>query len=80
MKTKHKLKRGLALLLAGGLALTNIGTALPAFAEESPATPETAAADSAETAETAENAPDLTQITENLYLKTRRQPLTASMT
>ncbi len=67
MKMKHKLKRGLAFLLAGGLALTNFGTALPAFAEESPATPETAAADSTETAETAENAPDLTQITENLY-------------
>lgn len=49
------------------MALTNLGTALPAFAEESPATPETAAADSAETAETAENAPDLAQITENLY-------------
>ena len=67
MKMKHKLKRGLAFLLAGGLALTNFGTALPAFAEESPATPETAANDSAETAETAESAPNLTQITENLY-------------
>ena len=67
MKMKHKLKRGLAFLLAGGLTLTNLGTALPAFAEESPATPETAASDSAETEETAESAPDLTQITENLY-------------
>ena len=59
MKTKHKLKRGLAFLLAGGLALTNLGTALPAFAEESPATPETA--------ETAESSPDLAQIAANLY-------------
>ena len=67
MKTKHKLKRGLALLLAGGLALTNLGTALPAFAEESPATPETAASDSAETEETAESAPDLAQIADTLY-------------
>ena len=59
MKMKHKLKRGLAFLLAGGLALTNLGTALPAFAEESPATPETA--------ETAESSPDLAQIAANLY-------------
>ena len=67
MKMKHKLKRGLAFLLAGGLALTNLGTALPAFAEESQATPETAASDSAETAETAEPSPDLAQIADNLY-------------
>ena len=47
MKMKHKLKRGLAFLLAGGLVLTNLGTALPAFSEESQATPETATSDSA---------------------------------
>ena len=67
MKMKHKLKRGLAFLLAGGLVLTNLGTALPAFAEESQATPETATSDSAETEETAESAPALAQITDNLY-------------
>ena len=47
--------------------LTNLGTALPAFAEESQATPETATSDSAETEETAESAPALAQITDNLY-------------
>ena len=42
MKNKHRLKQGLALLLAGGLALTNVSTAFPAFAEDARATPETA--------------------------------------
>ena len=46
MKHKHriKIKQGLSLLLAGGLALTNLGAALPAFAEDAHATPETASA------------------------------------
>ena len=59
MKNKHRIKQGLSLLLAGGIALTNLGAALPAFAEEPPATPETAEADT--------TAPNLVQITENLY-------------
>ena len=42
MKNKHRIKKGLSLLLAGGIALTNLGAALPAFAEEAAATPETA--------------------------------------
>ena len=33
MKNKHRIKQGLSLLLAGGIALTNPGAALPAFAE-----------------------------------------------
>lgn len=44
MKNKHRIKQGLSLLLAGGIALTNLGAALPAFAEDAPATPETAEA------------------------------------
>ena len=42
MKNKHRIKQGLALLLAGGIALTNLGAALPAFADDAAATPETA--------------------------------------
>ena len=42
MKNKHRLKQGLSLLLAGGIALTNLGAALPAFADDAAATPETA--------------------------------------
>jgi len=42
MKNKHRIKQCLSLLLAGGIALTNLGAALPAFAEEAAATPETA--------------------------------------
>ena len=42
MKNKHRIKQGLALLLAGGIVLTNPGAALPAFAEDAAATPETA--------------------------------------
>ena len=42
MKNKHRIKQGLLLLLAGGIALTNLGAALPAFAEDAAATPETA--------------------------------------
>ncbi|MCI6083249.1 hypothetical protein MR798_04320, partial [bacterium] len=41
MKNKHRIKQGLSLLLAGGIALTNPGAALPAFAENAVATPET---------------------------------------
>ena len=41
MKNKHRIKQGLSLLLAGGIALTNLGAALPAFAEDAAATPET---------------------------------------
>ena len=40
MKNKHRIKQGLSLLLAGGIALTNLGAALPAFAEDAAATPE----------------------------------------
>ena len=36
MKNKHRIKQGLSLLLAGGIALTNLGAALPAFAEDAP--------------------------------------------
>ena len=54
MKNKHKIKQGLLLLLAGGIALTNLGAALPAFAEDAPATPETASAATPETAAPAE--------------------------
>ena len=42
MKNKHRIKQGLSLLLAGGIALTNLGAALPTFAEDAAATPETA--------------------------------------
>lgn len=42
MKNKHRIKQGLSLLLAVGIALTNLGVALPAFAEDAAATPETA--------------------------------------
>ena len=67
MKNKHRIKQGLSLLLAGGLALTNLGAALPAFAADAPATPETAEAATPETAEADATAPNLVQITENLY-------------
>ena len=42
MKNKHRIKQGLSLLLAVGIALTNLGAALPAFADDAAATPETA--------------------------------------
>ena len=42
MKNKHRIKQCLSLLLAGWIALTNLGVALPAFAEDTAATPETA--------------------------------------
>ena len=42
MKNKHRIKQGLSLLLAGGIALTNLGAALPAFADDAAAPPETA--------------------------------------
>ena len=42
MKNKHRIKQCLSLLLAGGIALTNLGAALPAFADDAAATPETA--------------------------------------
>ena len=67
MKNKHRIKQGLSLLLAGGIALTNLGAALPAFAEDAPATPETAEATTPETAEANVPTPNLSQITENLY-------------
>ncbi len=57
----------MSLLLAGGIALTNLGAALPAFAEDAPATPETASAATPETAEANVPTPNLSQITENLY-------------
>ena len=67
MKNKHRIKQCLSLLLAGGIALTNLGAALPAFAEDSHATPETAEAATPETAEANVPTPNLSQITENLY-------------
>ena len=67
MKNKHRIKQGLSLLLAGGIALTNLGAALPVFAEDAPATPENAEAATPETAEADTTAPNLVQITENLY-------------
>ena len=67
MKNKHRIKQGLSLLLAGGIALTNLGAALPAFAEDAAATPETAEAATPETAEANVPTPNLSQITENLY-------------
>ena len=67
MKNKHRIKQCLSLLLAGGIALTNLGAALPAFAEDAPATPETAEAATPETAEANVPTPNLSQITENLY-------------
>ena len=51
MKNKHRIKQGLSLLLAGGIALTNLGAVMPAFAEDAAATPETAEAVTPETAE-----------------------------
>ena len=42
MKNKHRIKQCLSLLLAGALTFTNVGAALPAFAEDAAATPETA--------------------------------------
>lgn len=78
MKNKHRIKQGLSLLLAGGIALTNLGAALPAFAEDAPATPETAEATTPETAEANVPTPNLSQITENLYadLRTRLPAVT----
>ena len=67
MKNKHRIKQCLSLLLAGGIALTNLGAALPAFAEDSHATPEPAEAATPETAEANVPTPNLSQITENLY-------------
>ena len=54
MKNKHRIKQGLSLLLAGGIALTNLGAALPAFAEDAAATPETASTATPESAASAE--------------------------
>ena len=67
MKNKHRIKQCLSLLLAGALTFTNAGAALPAFAEDAPATPETASAATPETAEANVPTPNLSQITENLY-------------
>ena len=67
MKNKHRIKQGLSLLLAGGIALANLGAALPAFAADAAATPETASAATPETAEANVPTPNLSQITENLY-------------
>ena len=67
MKNKHRIKQCLSLLLAGGIALTNLGAVMPAFAEDAAATPETAEATTPETAEANVQTPNLSQITENLY-------------
>lgn len=67
MKNKHRIKQGLSLLLAGALTFTNVGAALPAFAEDAAATPETASAATPESAEANVPTLNLSQITENLY-------------
>ena len=54
MKNKHRIKQCLSLLLAGGIALTNLGAVMPAFAEDAAATPETAEAATPESAAPAE--------------------------
>ena len=54
MKNKHRIKQGLSLLLAGGIALTNLGAVMPAFAEDAAATPETAEAATPESVAPAE--------------------------
>ena len=54
MKNKHRIKQGLSLLLAGGIALTNLGAVMPAFADDAAATPETAEAATPESAAPAE--------------------------
>ena len=54
MKNKHRIKQCLSLLLAGALTFTNAGAALPAFAEDAPATLETASAATPESAAPAE--------------------------
>ena len=54
MINKHRIKQGLSLLLAGGIALTNLGAVMPAFAEDAPSTPETAEAATPESATPAE--------------------------
>ena len=54
MKNKHRIKQGLSLLLAGGIALTNLGAVMPAFAEDAAATPATASAATPESAAPAE--------------------------
>lgn len=54
MENKHRIKQGLSLLLAGGIALTNLGAALPAFAADAAATPETAETATPESAVSAE--------------------------
>ena len=69
MKNKHRIKQGLSMLLAGGIALANLGAALPAFAEDAPATPETAEAATPETAEANVPTPNLSQITEKYWGK-----------
>ena len=54
MKNKHRIRQGLSLLLAGGIALTNLGAVMPAFAEDAPTTPETAETATPESAVSAE--------------------------
>ena len=73
MKNKHRIKQGLSLLLASGIALTNLGAALPAFAEDAAATPETAEAATPETAEANVPTPNLSQITERSAGRAYRQ-------
>ena len=52
----------MSLLLAGGIALTNLGAVMPAFAEDAPATPENAEAVTPETAEADTTAPTLCRL------------------
>ena len=66
MKNKHRIKQGLSLLLAGGIALTNLGAARPAFAGDAPATPETAEEATPKTAEADATTPTLVHLTEIL--------------
>ena len=75
MKNKHRIKQCLSLLLAGGIALTNLGAVMPAFAEDAPATPENAEAVTPETAEADTTAPNLVQITECILFIRGERPV-----
>ena len=67
MKNKHRIKAVLVAAVGGWNCAHKSGAALPAFAEDAPATPENAEAVTPETAEADTTAPNLVQITENLY-------------
>ena len=67
---RHGTGLAICIVAAGwrvGVALTNLGAVMPAFAEDAAATPETAEAATLESAEANVPIPSLSQITENLY-------------